>query len=285
MDVLNTVLDVKRRLRPVQTQGLRVGLVPTMGAIHDGHLSLAKEARKHAEVVVVSIFVNPTQFGPSEDLARYPRDLPGDLEKLAGVGVDLVFAPEVVEIYPPGEQTFVEVTEVTQGLCGAMRPGHFRGVTTVVAKLFGIVRPDVAVFGQKDFQQLAVIRRMVQDLHLDVQIFGAPIVRESDGLAMSSRNVFLSKEERERALALSAGLRAAHQQFAAGVLEANELLATALAPVQAAELKPEYLELRSANSLQPLARLDEDAVMLVAARVGATRLIDNQLFETGGSRR
>jgi pantoate--beta-alanine ligase len=281
MDVLHTVLDVKRRLRPVQMQGLRVGFVPTMGALHDGHLSLVSEARKHSEVVVVSIFVNPTQFGPNEDLARYPRDLPGDLEKLGGSGADMVFAPEVSEIYPAGEQTVVEVTGVSRGLCGAVRPGHFRGVTTVVSKLFHIVRPDVAVFGQKDFQQLAVIRRMAKDLHLDVEIRGAPIVREPDGLAMSSRNRFLSPEDRARALALSTGLRAAHQRFTSGALAAPELLAAAAAPIAAVGLTPEYLELRSAEELTPVERVEANAVMLVAARLGNTRLIDNQLFELG----
>lgn len=285
MDVLHTVQAVKARLRPVQAQGLRVGFVPTMGALHEGHLSLVREARQRAEVVVVSIFVNPTQFGPNEDLSRYPRDLPGDLEKLRAVGVDLVFAPEVSEMYPEGAETFVEVTGVSQGLCGAVRPGHFRGVTTVVAKLFGIVRPDVAVFGQKDFQQLAVIRRMTQDLCLDVEIVGAPIVREPDGLALSSRNVFLSPTARAQALALSRGLFAAHARFQAGERDAAALLQAARAELHAAGLEPEYLELRDAASLAPVARVQADAVVLVAARVGSTRLIDNQpLALEAGSR-
>lgn len=283
MDLLHTVSDVKRRLRAVQMQGLRVGFVPTMGALHDGHLSLVKEARRRAEVVVASIFVNPTQFGPNEDLARYPRDLPGDLEKLRAVGVDVVFAPEVREIYPEGAQTFVEVTEISQGLCGAVRPGHFRGVTTVVTKLFGIVRPDVAVFGQKDFQQLAVIRRLTQDLCLDVEIVGAPIVRDPDGLALSSRNVFLSPEERSQALSLSRALSSAHAAYSAGERSAAALLKVARAQVQAAGLGPEYLELRDALSLEPVVRVDQDAVMLVAARVGSTRLIDNQTFSRAGA--
>lgn len=278
MEVLTTVIDVKRRLRAVQGQGLRVALVPTMGALHEGHLSLTRAAREHAELVVVSIFVNPTQFGPNEDFDRYPRDLPGDLAKLEAVGVDVVFAPEVAEIYPPGAQTFVEVTEVSEGLCGAVRPGHFRGVTTVVGKLFEIVRPDAAVFGQKDFQQLAVLRQMAKDLFMDVEVIGAPIVREADGLAMSSRNVYLSPSERKQALALSSGLFAARDMFRGGVLETARLLAVARAPLEAAGLEAEYLELRSAEGLRPLERVEEDAVILVAARLGKTRLIDNQLL-------
>ncbi|MCA9555061.1 MAG: pantoate--beta-alanine ligase [Myxococcales bacterium] len=278
MLVIETAEALKAHLRPLQREGLRVGFVPTMGALHAGHLSLVEEAARHAEVVVVSIFVNPTQFGPNEDLSRYPRDLEGDLAKLREVGTSVVFHPSEDVMYPPGHQTTVQVAHVTQGLCGAHRPGHFEGVATVVAGLFGLVHPDVAVFGEKDYQQLTTIRTLVRDLHMDVEVVGAPLVRETDGLAMSSRNAYLSPEERLTALSLSRGLFRARDRYAAGERNAALLIGAAHAELDLAGVQPEYLELRHATSLVPLERADGPCVMLVAARVGKTRLIDNVIL-------
>lgn len=276
MQILRSNAETKKYLRTVQSEGLRVGLVPTMGALHDGHLSLCRLAREHSETVVTSIFVNPTQFGPNEDFSRYPRDLEGDAAKLQTAGCDVIFAPEVAEIYPSGFETFTEVSNTTKGLCGDRRPGHFRGVTTVVLKLFNIVRPDVAVFGEKDFQQLAVIRAMARDLALDVEVIGAPLIRDPDGLAMSSRNAFLSAAERAKALALSRGLFAARDAFERGAREG--LVKIAAGVLLEAGIEPEYLELREFFTLAPLEVADRPCVMLVAARVGSTRLIDNLIL-------
>lgn len=249
-----------------------IGLVPTMGYLHDGHLGLVAEARLHSDLVVASIFVNPTQFGPNEDLARYPRDEAGDLAKLAAAGVDAVFLPDAKELYPEGFDTYVVPTRLAEGLCGASRPGHFRGVATVVCMLFRITRCAVAVFGEKDYQQLTIIRRMVKDLWLDVRCIGHGIVRDSDGLAMSSRNVYLSSEERTRALALSRALNAIRvaaptERNVAALLERGKALLT--------DVKVDYLEIVDADSLRPLERLEGPARALVAAYVGKTRLIDN----------
>ena len=246
-----------------------------MGALHEGHLSLVRAARKESDIVVVSIFVNPTQFGPTEDFARYPRDLDGDLAKAAGAGTDVAFVPAAADMYPPEARTRVEVREVSEGLCGARRPGHFVGVATVVAKLFGIVRPHVALFGEKDYQQLAVIRRMVADLNLPVEIVGCPTLRDPDGLALSSRNVFLSPAERVRALAIPRGLAVAREGFAAGERRASVLADAALAIIKQGVDRIDYVEVRDADTLQPLDRLERPAVILAAGYVGATRLIDN----------
>jgi len=259
----------------VRARGERIALVPTMGALHAGHVSLLSAARKLADRVVLSIFVNPTQFGPKEDLARYPRDLDGDLAKAAGAGTDAAFVPEAEDMYPPGAQTFVEIREVSQGLCGERRPGHFAGVATVVCKLLNIVRPHLALFGEKDFQQLAVIQRMVGDLNMPVDVVGQPTVRQPDGLAMSSRNAYLSESERVRALAISQGLSAARERFAAGERDAGALVAVALAVVRDRVDRLDYVEIRDADSLHPVERVDRPAVILAAAYVGATRLIDN----------
>ena len=258
-----------------RAQGERIALVPTMGALHAGHLSLLAEARRCAQRVVLSIFVNPMQFGPQEDLAKYPRDLAGDLAKAASVGCDLAFVPEAASMYGPGYQTAIDVREVSQGLCGARRPGHFVGVATVVCKFFNIVRPHVAFFGEKDFQQLAVIRRMVTDLNMPVEIVGLPTVREPDGLAMSSRNAYLSPADRQRAKALYAGLSAAKALVDKGERRASVLLAAATTEIAARVDRIDYLELRAADDLQPLQTIDRPAVMLVAAFLGGTRLIDN----------
>ena len=276
IQVINTPVAMSAWSEAARARGERIAFVPTMGALHAGHVSLLAAARGRADRVVLSIFVNPTQFGPKEDLARYPRDLDGDLAKAAGAGTDVAFVPEVKDMYPPGAQTFVEVREVAQGLCGERRPGHFTGVATVVCKLFHIVRPQLAIFGEKDFQQLAVIRHMVLDLNLPVEILGEPTVREPDGLAMSSRNAYLSPSERARALAISRGLLVAREGFVAGERDAGALVAIALAVLKGCVDRVDYVEIRDADSLRPIERLDRPAVILAAAYVGATRLIDNR---------
>ena len=279
--VATTREELAAALKGVRATGGRVGLVPTMGALHDGHVSLMAEARTHlapGDALVVSVFVNPLQFGPGEDLDRYPRTFDADLERCAGAGVDVVFAPSVGEVYPGGEpQVTVEPGPLGTVLEGGTRPGHFRGVLTVVAKLFGLVRPDVAVFGQKDYQQLALVRRMVADLCLPVEVVGAPTVREDDGLALSSRNRYLSVEERALALELSRALRAAVE---AGPRGGEAALAAAHAVLdEATGVDPDYLAL-TAPDLGP-APASGEARVLVAARVGTTRLIDNLPLHLG----
>ena len=259
--------------RAARARGERIVFVPTMGALHAGHVALLEEGRRRGDQLVLSIFVNPTQFGPHEDLARYPRDLPGDLAKAAGAGTDIAFVPEPIDIYPPGFQTTIEVRELARGLDGVFRPGHFAGVATVVAKLFNIVQPDVAIFGQKDFQQLAIVRRLVVDLAMGIEIVGLPTVREPDGLAMSSRNAYLSQGERTRALSLSRVLFAVRDRAAAGERDARALVEGARAALDVDRV--DYLELCDAATLTPLAQIDRPAVLLVAAFVGRTRLIDN----------
>ncbi|HET7824327.1 MAG TPA: pantoate--beta-alanine ligase [Anaeromyxobacter sp.] len=262
--------------------GARIALVPTMGFLHEGHLSLMREARRRADaggrrgLSVATIFVNPTQFGPSEDLSRYPRDLEGDLAKCAAAGVDRVLAPsDPRSMFAPSHETWVEVERVSEGLCGASRPGHFRGVATVVAKLFHLTVPHVAFFGEKDFQQLAVIRAMVRDLAFGIEVVGMPIVREKDGLALSSRNAYLSAEERGRALALSRSLLEARDAAARGERDADALRARARERLEAALTRVDYVEIVHPETLAPVARAEPGSVMLVAAFVGKTRLIDN----------
>jgi pantoate--beta-alanine ligase len=259
--------------------GLRVALVPTMGALHEGHLSLIELARRHADRVVASIFVNPVQFDRADDFARYPRDLERDGALLAGTGADVLFTPTVSEIYPPGDQTFVTVEDLSQPLCGGHRPGHFRGVATIVLKLFTIVQPQVAVFGEKDYQQLAVIRRMVRDLFLDVDIVGAPIVRENDALAMSSRNRHLDDAGRRAARCLAAALDAAEARVAAGERDGAALIAAASAEIIREPLvRIEYVSLVDPDTLAPVATLDEGALVALAVWVGSIRLIDNRVL-------
>jgi pantoate--beta-alanine ligase len=259
-----------------RTRGELIALVPTMGALHAGHVALLDEARRRADRVALSIFVNPTQFGPHEDLDRYPRDLPGDLAKAATAGVDVAFIPDRAAMYPDGHQTTVRVHELEQGMCGDARPGHFVGVATVVCKLFNIVRPHVAVFGEKDFQQLAVIRRMVRDLDIPVEIIGLPTVREPDGLALSSRNRFLSPDERARALSISRSLFSARADWEAGQKDAGALRAGVSKQLADAGIdRVEYVDLRDAETLRPVTSVDRPVVLAVAAFVGATRLIDN----------
>jgi len=278
-DELRSMLSAARR------EGRSIGLVPTMGFLHEGHLSLLRAARAECDLVVMSLFVNPAQFGPGEDLDRYPRDEERDAMLAGEAGVDLIYAPPVEEVYPEGFSTRVEVGGLTEVLCGdpARRgPEHFRGVTTVVAKLFNTVQPDVAYFGQKDAQQVAVIRRMVRDLDIPVRIEALPIVREPDGLAMSSRNAYLDPEDRERATALSRALRAAERVAREGSLAAG--IAAGRRELEAVGVEPEYFEARDAESLEPVAELNgRPALIAVAARVGGARLIDNVTVQPEGA--
>ncbi|MCM3778379.1 pantoate--beta-alanine ligase [Microbacterium hydrocarbonoxydans] len=275
MRIVRTIAEVRAAVGDAKAADRSVGLVPTMGAFHEGHLSLMRAAREQTDLVVVSLFVNPTQFAPNEDLSTYPRDEARDAALAAAEGVDILFAPEPAEIYPDGFATTIHVAGITEVLDGASRgPHHFDGVATVVTKLFGIVRPDVALFGQKDAQQVLVVRRVVRDLDLDVRIVACPIVRESDGLALSSRNVYLDREARSQAGALNRALDAGEAAHQAG----REIVPAALAVLAEAGIEPEYLELRDAETLEPVARADRDALLLVAARVGAARLIDNHLL-------
>lgn len=276
-ELFRTVQEARAFAGRVRAQGKTLALVPTMGYLHEGHLSLMREGKRRAAVCAATIFVNPAQFGPREDLSRYPRDLEGDLRKCAQAGVDVVWAPERDQVYPPAYQTYVEVTELSKGLCGARRPGHFRGVATVVAKLLALFRPDVALFGEKDFQQLRVIQRLNADLDLGVEVVGFPIIREPDGLAMSSRNSYLSASERERALALQRGLRAAAALCAGGVVNARDLVGAVRAELEREEgLRTDYVELVDSETLAPVIRVaDRPARLLVAAYLGSTRLIDN----------
>jgi pantoate--beta-alanine ligase len=270
---------MRAKAEDLRRDGRRIAVVPTMGALHDGHLALLRAARGKADVVILTIFVNPTQFGPNEDLARYPRDEAGDLAKARGAGIDLAFCPEAAAMYPPGSQSFIEIRELQKPLCGASRPGHFAGVATVVAKLFHITQPHVAVFGEKDYQQLAIIRRMVRDLDFGIEIASVPIVREADGLAMSSRNAYLTSDQRRAALSLSAGLAAAEAAFAAGERRAAALTAAAAAPIRAQPAaRIDYLELRDAVELSELTTVERPAVLAMAVFVGTTRLIDNRVL-------
>lgn len=256
-------------------RGERIAFVPTMGYLHAGHVALLEDARRRGDRLALSIFVNPIQFGPKEDLARYPRDLPGDLAKAAGAGTDVAFVPEAADMYTRQFQTLVQVRDLEKGLCGERRPGHFVGVATVVCKLFNIVKPHVAVFGQKDFQQLQVVRRVVDDLSMDVEVIGLATVREPDGLAMSSRNAYLSPGERARAVALSRGLFAARARYAAGERDTGALVAAATAEIAPAFDRIDYVEVRAAETLAAVDRLQGPGVILAAAFMGTTRLIDN----------
>ncbi len=278
MLTIRTVGELRRVISEARSGGKSVGFVPTMGYLHDGHLALVKASQMQCDVTVVSIFVNPTQFGPNEDLSVYPRDFPRDERLCHDAGVTLLFAPDAQEIYPPGFNTFVEPGELAKPLCGAFRPDHFRGVATVVSKLFNMVQPDVAFFGQKDFQQCAVVRRMVIDLNLPIEIVTVPTIRETDGLAMSSRNWYLSEEERRRALAISRGLFAAVAEFQAGERSAKELLAIAKQHLKTVD-RLQYLELVDADTLKPVeSPLHRPAAMCAAGYVGSTRLIDNVML-------
>ncbi len=274
--VVTTAFEARAACTAARNEGQRVGLVPTMGALHDGHVALVREAARHADFVVCSIFVNPTQFGPHEDLARYPRDLEGDVRKLEGVAV--VFAPQVTAMYPVGDETRVDVGRLAEHLCGPFRPGHFAGVATVVTKLFAVVGPCTAVFGEKDFQQLAIVRRVATDLLLPVNVVGHPIVREADGLAMSSRNAYLTPVDRPKALALSRGLFEARRAFDDGERRAGVLRALVHTLVARVASSVDYVTVADAEALVPLAddaTVTTRVVIAVACRVGTTRLLDN----------
>jgi len=274
--VSSRATDTNAACARAREQGRAVAFVPTMGALHAGHLALVQEARRHAPFVVVSIFVNPTQFGANEDLARYPRDLAGDLRKLGPAGADWVFAPAADEMYPPCDETRVRVGSIAEPLEGRIRPGHFEGVATVVTKLFAVVGPCTAVFGRKDYQQLLVVRRLVRDLFLPVHVIGHPIVREADGLAMSSRNAYLSGEERTRALAIVRALDRAARSFAAGERRASELERLARATMAAGVSSIDYVSVCDDETLAPIdGAVQTRALLAVAARVGGTRLLDN----------
>jgi len=276
LETLATVADLRDAIRARRPHQKRIGFVPTMGYLHAGHEALMRKAREECDLVVVSIFVNPTQFGPSEDLDKYPRDLARDQELCRRAGVELIFHPEPREIYPRGAATWVEVEEMTEVACGAMRPGHFRGVTTVCAKLFNIVRPDRVYFGEKDFQQLQVIRRMVRDLFMPLTIVGVPTVREPDGLAMSSRNSYLSPTERQAARVVPRSLQVARELVERGELETANVIAAIEAAVAKQPLaKLQYAVVVEPDTLAPMRILTRDARLLVAIYVGKTRLIDN----------
>lgn len=279
MKVVRTVAELREALAPARRDGTKVGLVPTMGAFHEGHLSLMRAARAECDTVVVSLFVNPSQFGQGEDFENYPRDLDADISLAGREGVDLLLLPSLREVYPPGFSTTVEVAGLTNTLCGA--PGsrgadHFRGVTTVVTKLLNMCQPDVAYFGAKDFQQARVIEQLVRDLDMPVRIEICPIVRDHDGLALSSRNAYLSDIERRRALSIKRALDAAEHAIHTGVTSVSEIASAASEEIESAGVEPEYVEVVAVGDLSPLEEIgDEDVLVAIAARVGKARLIDN----------
>lgn len=273
--LIRTVEGIREFRSEARELGRTVALVPTMGFLHEGHLRLVDRGGELADIVVTSVFVNPTQFAPGEDFEDYPRDLDHDVALASARGTDVVFAPEEEEVYPVPQEIWVEPAAIAQRLCGLSRPGHFRGVLTVVMKLFVMVEPDVAVFGRKDFQQSVLIRRMVEEFRLPIRVEVAPVVRDADGLALSSRNTYLTDMEREAALSLSRGLRRVRRAFREGIDEAEELVALARATMEEGGAEVEYVEIVEPEELTPVVRGTPDAVCAVAARVGSTRLIDN----------
>ncbi|NPA39420.1 MAG: pantoate--beta-alanine ligase [Thermodesulfobacteria bacterium] len=280
MKEVKNIKEMQKLAEEWRKEGIKIGFVPTMGFLHEGHLSLVRIAKKLAQKVVVSIFVNPLQFGPQEDFRDYPRDIERDKKLLEAEEVDVVFIPEAEEMYPQGFQTYVEVTELTKGLCGAFRPGHFKGVTTVVLKLFNIVKPHIAVFGEKDYQQLMVIKRMVKDLNLDIEIVGAPIVREKDGLAMSSRNTYLSEEERKSALSLYKALQKAQELVNSGIKDVKQLKEELKNFIhQHPYTKVQYIEFVNPETLESVEKVDNPTLCALAVFVGKARLIDNAIIK------
>lgn len=278
--IITTISELRNYLHNQRLQGKTVGLVPTMGYLHDGHLSLIRAARKENNVIVVSDFVNPTQFGPNEDFATYPRDIERDAKLATDAGADVIFHPSVEEMYPAGSSTIVEVEgNITKVLCGASRPTHFKGVTTVVSMLFNIVQPDRAYFGQKDAQQAAVLMKMINDLHMNIELITCPIVRESDGLAMSSRNTYLSVEERKQAVVLNQALKAGKDAFEKGEKEASKLvkiISNKINEMPLAEI--DYVNILDFPSLAPVSKIEKEVLAAVAVKFGKTRLIDNVIF-------
>lgn len=284
MDVIKTAEDMQKKSDEFRLSGAIISLVPTMGFLHEGHLELLRVAKKHSDLLIMSLFVNPTQFGPNEDFGDYPRDTEGDIKKARETGVDVVFLPSVDAMYPQGFQTNVRVDKLTRHLCGLSRPLHFDGVTTVVAKLFNITKPHLAVFGQKDFQQLTVISRMVMDLNMDIKILGVPTFREDDGLAMSSRNSYLNHEERKSALCLKKSLDLALDMFRKGERNANtivESIKTLISNNPFTEI--DYINICNPATLEDVEILGEENVLALAVRVGKTRLIDNCIIRNGHS--
>lgn len=276
MEIFTNLRALQNRCSDERAAGRKIAFVPTMGYLHEGHLSLLREGRERGDLLVLSIFVNPTQFGVGEDLDSYPRDLGRDVDLARSAGTDLIFAPEAADMYPSGYATFVDVAGLGDRLCGASRPGHFRGVSTVVSKLFLLVQPHVALFGQKDFQQLAIIRRMTRDLNLPVEIVGMPIVREADGLAMSSRNVNLDPAQRQQALALSDALRKAQALVRAGETSVAAVLQAAGERItREPEARIDYIQVCHQTTLAEMTTITADSMLLLAVRIGSTRLIDN----------
>ncbi len=283
MKVIESVEQMQEESESLRRAGNVISLVPTMGFLHKGHLELMRVAKEHSDKMVMSLFINPTQFGPSEDFEAYPRDTEGDLEKAQSVGADVVFMPVVEEMYPESSQTSVRVERVTQHLCGLSRPGHFDGVTTVVTKLFNCTKPHVAVFGQKDYQQLAVISRMVMDLDMDIRIIGVPIVREPDGLAMSSRNSYLDPDERKSALCLKKSLELAEKMYYEGATDAGRIKTAVASLIQSRAMTDiDYISLCDPVTLEETKTLRDETLLALAVRVGKTRLIDNCLIRKRG---
>lgn len=279
MRVIESVKEMQAHCESVRSSGRRISFVPTMGYFHEGHLTLMRQAGKTADHVVVSIYVNPTQFGPKEDFSKYPRDFERDARMAQSVGVDVIFFPSNENMYPQGYQTYVDVDKVTKNLCGMSRPGHFRGVTTICCKLFNIVKPHSAIFGKKDFQQLAAIRRMVVDLNLDLEIIGLPTFREPDGLAMSSRNVYLSEEERKSALTLVGALKVAQKMYADGERKAQVIIDRASKLISQAEFTDiDYVKICDTDTLEDVSQIQGEVVLALAVKVGKTRLIDNSVL-------
>jgi pantoate--beta-alanine ligase len=280
MEVIATAKEMQQRSDQLRQKEKTIAFVPTMGYLHEGHLALMREGKNRGDKLIISIFVNPTQFGPAEDYEQYPRDMQRDLKLAQKVGVDIVFTPSSQEMYPDGFQTSVEVEGVTQNLCGISRPGHFRGVTTIVAKLFNIVKPHLALFGQKDYQQLVTIKRMVEDLNMDIEIIGVPTVRERDGLAMSSRNTYLSPKKRKEAAKLYRALREGEELFRQSERNAAVILTTVREIIE--EAKPttiDYIKICDAHTLEDIEEIKNEAIIAVAVQIGKTRLIDNIILK------
>lgn len=276
MEIITKINEMQSSVRKIKSQGMSIGFVPTMGFLHEGHLSLVRESLRKADVTVVSIFVNPTQFGPREDFKEYPRDLDRDSEILEGEGVDYLFKPETDEIYPQGYKTYVEVHDLQGRLCGRSRPGHFRGVCTVVLKLFNIINPDISFFGQKDAQQAIILKKMVKELNLEVEIDVLPIIREEDGLALSSRNNYLSKEERKAALVLSKSLKGAQSMIERGQRDSAAIIKGMKEKIGREPLaKIDYVEIVDMDNLNPVSRIEKEALAAIAVFIGKVRLIDN----------
>jgi pantoate--beta-alanine ligase len=280
MNTIQSVSDMQQWACATREAEKKIAFVPTMGFLHEGHVALMREGKRRGDYLVVSIFVNPTQFGVGEDYEDYPRDLEGDAEKVSSAGGDIIFAPSVKEMYPSGYQTFVAVEKVTQNLCGASRPTHFQGVTTVVAKLFNIVKPHVAIFGEKDYQQLVTIRQMTRDLNFDIEIIGMPTIREEDGLAMSSRNKYLSSEERKQALCLVSALNQVEKLFQGGEKNSKKLIARAAEIIRVQPAAAiDYVKACHPETIEDLEWIDDRALMALAVKIGKTRLIDNRVLK------